>query len=62
MSTMILMPNNVLAQETTVVAIDEQNFPDEVFREYVKENFDGDEDDFLDDDEIEAAMQITTKK
>lgn len=39
-------------------AIDENNFPDEKFRAYVKTNFDGDNDGYLSDAEILAATTI----
>ncbi len=40
------------------VAINEANFPDEIFRSYVDENFDTTDDDILDSDEIEAVTGI----
>ena len=41
------------------IAIDETNFPDETFREYVKNTFDKDSDDKLSGEEIEKATSIT---
>ncbi len=40
------------------VAIDETNFPDELFRTYVQENFDTDQDGSLSDAEREAVRSI----
>ena len=42
------------------VAVDEQNFPDGVFRSYVSDNFDEDGDGYLCDAEIENA-RLTAK-
>ena len=41
------------------VAVDEQNFPDGVFRSYVSDNFDEDGDGYLCDAEIENANTIS---
>ena len=38
--------------------IDENNFPDEIFRQYVSDHFDKDEDGWLIPDEIEAVTSI----
>ena len=40
------------------VAIDEANFPDKTFREYVSDNFDENEDNVLSDDEIAKVTSI----
>lgn len=40
------------------VEIDEGNFPDEVFREYVRSHFDKDSDDVLSEAEIARAKHI----
>ena len=47
--------NNVYAKE---VEIDEDNFPDDAFRDYVSKNFDKNKDDVLDDDEAKAVTVI----
>ena len=41
------------------VDINETNFPDKGFREYVKEKFDKNKDDILSADEIAAVEEIT---
>ena len=41
------------------VAIDKTTFPDANFRAYVKDNFDTDGNKVLDDDEIDAARDIS---
>ena len=46
------------AEEPVGVAIDEQNFPDENFRDYVSQNFDNNSNQFLSDKEILAATKI----
>ena len=43
------------------VEIDETNFPDEKFREYVKTKFDKDNDDILSADEIAEAKEISVE-
>lgn len=43
---------NEVQQEVESVAIDEEHFPDEVFREYVRSNFDKDNDGVLSEEEI----------
>ena len=40
------------------IAIDEANFPDKTFREYVSDNFDENEDNVLSDDEIAKVTSI----
>lgn len=40
------------------VPIDEEHFPDETFREYVKSHFDKDKDDILNDEEIIDVIRI----
>ncbi len=49
------MPNNVYAEGLN---IDENNFPDEAFRDYVSENFDKNKDEVLDDDEAKTVTVI----
>lgn len=44
------------------VAIDAVNFPDNTFREYVSENFDGDNDGILSDEEIANVTWIDVKE
>ena len=46
------------AEEPVGVAIDEQNFPDENFRDYVSQNFDNNSNQFLSDKEILAVTKI----
>ncbi len=46
------------AEDTGVIAIDETNFPDEVFREYVATNFDTDENGSLSQAEADAVSEI----
>lgn len=48
------------AEEATGVAINEENFPDENFRNYISECFDKDKNDTLSADEIEAVVFINT--
>ena len=40
------------------VAVDSEHFPDDVFREYVRSNFDSDDDGVLSDEEIAGALSI----
>lgn len=54
-----LLPTAALAAGD--VAIDETNFPDEKFREYVKTKFDKDNDDILSADEIAEAKEISVE-
>lgn len=42
----------------TGVEVSEENFPDEVFRNYVSTNFDKDSDGYLSDSEIEAVTEV----
>ena len=51
------MPISVLAGDD--IAIDENNFPDENFRKYIKEEFDSDGNDSLSSDEREIATMIS---
>ena len=51
-----LLPTAALADDA--VAINEDNFPDNDFREYVRNNFDKDKDDVLSDGEIGAVKDI----
>ena len=44
------------------VVVSEENFPDEVFRSYVSENFDTDKDGYLSRSEIKAATDIDLKQ
>lgn len=44
------------------IAIDETNFPDETFRNYVKDNFDDDNDGYLSQEEGEAVTSIDVQK
>ena len=54
-----LLPVSALAEETsTDVEISEANFPDDVFREYVSDEFDTNNDGYLDNDEIKAVTEI----
>lgn len=46
------------AEDTGVIAIDETNFPDEVFREYVTNNFDTDTNGSLSQAEADAVSEI----
>ena len=46
------------AEETDIVAIDENNFPDEVFRTYVSDNFDADDSGDLSAEEIADITSI----
>ena len=46
------------AADSAGVAINEANFPDEIFREYVSTNFDTDSSDTLSDEEINAVTVI----
>ena len=43
------------------LAIDEKNFPDEIFRDYLKTNCDTDHDGFLSDEEIAAVQEIKAR-
>ena len=43
------------------VAIDATNFPDNVFRDYVKKNFDKNHNDMLEEAEIDKAKEIDVK-
>lgn len=52
-----LLPTAAFAADDVV--IDETNFPDEGFREYVKKEFDTSKDNFLSAAEIAAADRIT---
>ncbi|MBR6581033.1 MAG: leucine-rich repeat domain-containing protein [Ruminococcus sp.] len=49
---------NAAEEEITSVEINETNFPDAIFREYVKENFDTDGDGVLSAEEITAVTEI----
>lgn len=51
-----LLPTAAFAADD--VAIDETNFPDEGFRQYVKDKFDKDDNDFLSAEEIAAVKDI----
>ncbi|MDY3926769.1 MAG: S-layer homology domain-containing protein [Anaerotignum sp.] len=54
-----LLPVTALAEETsTDVEISEANFPDATFRQYVSDEFDTNNDDYLDNDEIQAVTEI----
>ncbi len=60
---MIMMSAFVVsAADTTGVSIDENNFPDEVFRNYVSTEFDSDSDGMLSADEMEAVTQISVTR
>lgn len=48
----------VSAAETEGVAINEENFPDPIFRDYVNANFDTTDDDYLSQEEISAVIEI----
>lgn len=48
----------VLADEETSVSIDEEHFPDELFREYIATSFDADKDGTLSDEEISSVEKI----
>lgn len=52
-----LLPVTALAKSKEI-AIDELNFPDDTFRQYVLDEFDNDNSGYLDKDEIEAATEI----
>ena len=48
-----------MGNEQLGIAINSENFPDEVFREYVKTNFDIDKDGFLSENEICSVVEIS---
>ncbi len=52
---LLLPPVSVAAEEAAPVEINEENFPDEIFRQYVSDNFDTDGNGFL--SELEIARQ-----
>lgn len=49
---------NIVEMEPTGIAIDEVNFPDENFRQYVKDNCDPDKDGYLSEGEIEKVSRM----
>ena len=49
---------NIVEMEPTGIAIDETNFPDENFRQYVKDNCDPDKDGYLSEEEIEKVSRM----
>lgn len=53
-----LAQNSVVRANDEYVPITEDNFPDEAFRKYVKENYDVDKDGKLSEGEIEGAEQL----
>ena len=57
--TAFLIPGNAVKADGDPVAINETNFPDEVFRNYVAANFDTDEDEALSQEEIEDAKTVS---
>ena len=48
-----------MGNEQLGIAINSENFPDEVFREYIKTNFDIDKDGFLSENEICSVVEIS---
>lgn len=59
---MVAVPAGRLSADTDMISIDEINFPDPVFRDYVKNKFSTDKDYFLDDQEIKEAKVIDTEE
>lgn len=55
MAVLLLPPDSAAAEKTAPVEINEENFPDEIFRQYVSDNFDTDGNGFL--SELEIARQ-----
>ncbi|MBQ9935349.1 MAG: hypothetical protein IJO70_05810 [Lachnospiraceae bacterium] len=58
MSVSMLMTVNVAKAAGEDVEINETNFPDEIFRNYIESNFDEDEDGYLSQQEIEKIESI----
>ena len=54
----VLAPVAAMASEPQSVEINETNFPDETFRQYVKVNFDKDGNDVLSPQEIAEVTEI----
>ena len=57
-----LAPAAAMAEETEDVKIDETNFPDDTFRDYVKNNCDKNRDGYLSEEEIKAVTKIDVPK
>ena len=53
-----LAPAAAMAEGTEDVKIDETNFPDDTFRDYVKNNCDKNRDGYLSEEEIEDVKEI----
>ena len=58
----VLAPVAAMASEPQSVEINETNFPDETFRQYVKVNFDTNNDNVLSSDEIAGVTQIDVQR
>lgn len=57
-----LAPAAAMAEGTEDVKIDETNFPDDTFRDYVKNNCDKNRDGYLSEEEIKAVTKIDVPK
>ena len=57
-----LAPAVAMAEGTEDVKIDETNFPDDTFRDYVKNNCDKNRDGYLSEEEIKAVTKIDVPK
>ncbi|MCD7882898.1 MAG: hypothetical protein LUI87_04200 [Lachnospiraceae bacterium] len=53
-----VVSDEVLTEDTVQIIIDENNFPDDIFRDYIIDNFDTDSDGYLSTDEIDAVTEI----
>ena len=58
MAVLLLPPDSAAAEETAPVEINEENFPDEIFRKYVSDTWDSDKDGFLSTLEIGGVHTI----
>ncbi len=58
----VLGSTPVVKASSDTVAVDETNFPDEAFREYVLANVDSDKNKVLDDSEMNAVTKIETEE